>query len=45
MKSMVMVWTCDDDQAPDLGKKKEKQNRLKAKVICIRALCFGDQDT
>jgi hypothetical protein len=24
MKTMVMVWTCDDDQAPDLKKKKEK---------------------
>jgi hypothetical protein len=24
MKSMVVVWTCDDDQAPDFGKEKEK---------------------
>jgi hypothetical protein len=24
MKFMVVVWTCDDDQAPNLGKKKEK---------------------
>ena len=24
MKTMVMVWTCDDDQALDLEKKKEK---------------------
>ena len=24
MKSMVVVWICDNDQAPDLEKKKEK---------------------
>jgi hypothetical protein len=24
MKSMLVVWTCDDDQAPGLEKKKEK---------------------
>jgi hypothetical protein len=24
MNIRVMVWTCDDDQAPDLEKKKEK---------------------
>jgi hypothetical protein len=24
MKSMVVVWTCDDDQVLDLEKKKEK---------------------
>ena len=36
MKSMVVVWTCDDDQAPGLGKEeREKQNGLKAKVISI----------
>jgi hypothetical protein len=46
MKSMVMVWTCDDDQAPDLENKREKtQNGLKAKVYLIGSFCFGDQDT
>jgi hypothetical protein len=46
MKSMVMVWTCDDDQAPDFGKEeRKKQNGLKAKVISIGPFCFGDQDT
>ena len=46
MKIMVMVWTCDDDQAPDFGKEeREKQNGLKAKVISIGPFCFGDQDT
>ena len=33
MKSMVVVWTCDDDQAPGLGtEEREKQKGLKAKV-------------
>ena len=46
MKSMVVVWTCDDDQAPGLGKEeREKQNGLKAKVKSIGPFCFGDQDT
>ena len=46
MKSMVVVWTCDDDQAPGLGKEeREKQNGLKAKVISIGPFCFGDRDT
>jgi hypothetical protein len=27
MKSMMVVWTCDDDQAPDLEKKKEKNKK------------------
>ena len=47
MKSMVVLWTCDDgDHAPDLGKEeREKQNGLKAKVISIGPFCFGDQDT
>ena len=46
MKSMVVVWTCDDDQALGLGKEeREKQNGLKANVISIGPFCFGDQDT
>ena len=28
-----------------LEKKKEKNKKLKANVISIEALCFGDQDT
>ena len=28
-----------------LEKKKDKNKKLKAKVISIGALCFGDQDT
>jgi hypothetical protein len=45
MKSMVVVWTCDD-QALDFGKEeREKQNGLKAKMISIGSFCFGDQDT
>ena len=28
-----------------LEKKKEKNKKLKVKVISIGALCFGDQDT
>jgi hypothetical protein len=40
MKSMVMVWTCVDDQAPDFEKKKAKQNGLKANVISIGPFCF-----
>jgi hypothetical protein len=41
MKSMVVVWTCDDDQAPDFRKEeREKQNGLKAKVMFIRSFCF-----
>ena len=36
MKSMVVVLTCDDDQAPGLEKEeRQKQNGLKAKVISI----------
>ena len=47
MKSMVVVWTCDDDQALDFGKEeREKQNGLKAKVISIGLFfVFGDQHT
>ena len=42
MKSMVVVWTCDDDQAPGLGKEeREKQNGLKAKVISIELFLFS----
>ena len=33
-----------DDQAPDLEKKKEKQNWLKAKAYLIGSFCFGAQD-
>ena len=47
MKSMVVVWTCDDDQALGLGKEeREKQNGLKAKVISIGPFfVFGDHNT
>ena len=38
MKSMVVVWTCDDDQAPGLGKEeREKQKGLKTKVKLDRS--------
>jgi hypothetical protein len=38
---MVVVWTCDDDQALDFRKEeREKQNGLKAKVIFIGPFCF-----
>ena len=41
MKSIVVVCTCDDDQAPRLGKEEsEKQNGLKTKVISIGSFCF-----
>ena len=41
MKSMVVVWTYDDDQALRLGKEeREKQNGLKAKVKSIGPFCF-----
>jgi hypothetical protein len=41
MKSMVVAWTCDDDQAPGLGKEeREKQKWLKAKVTSIGLFCF-----
>jgi hypothetical protein len=41
MKSMVVVWTCDDGQSPNLEKKKEKkQNGLKAKLISIGPFYF-----
>ena len=46
MKSMVVVWTCDDDQAPELGKEeREKQNGLKAKVISIGLFLFSMIET
>jgi tetraacyldisaccharide-1-P 4'-kinase len=39
------VNTCDD-QAPDFRKEeREKQNRVKVKVISIGSFCFGGQDT
>ena len=45
IKSMLMVWTCDGDQALDFGKEeREKLNWLKANVISIGPFCFGDQD-
>ena len=34
-----------DDQVLRLEKKKEKNKKLKEKVISIWALCFGDRDT
>ena len=37
---MAMMIECSG-----LEKKKEKNKRLKAKVISIGALCFGDRDT
>jgi hypothetical protein len=41
MKIMMMVWACDDDQAPGLGKE-ERENKmgLKEKVISIGPFCF-----
>ena len=46
MKSMVVVWTYDDDQALGLGKEeREKQNGLKAKVISIGPFCFSVIET
>jgi hypothetical protein len=30
----VMVWTCDDDQAPDLENKREK-NKMGSRQRCI----------
>jgi hypothetical protein len=46
MKSLVVVWTCDDDQAPDFRKEeREKQNGHKEKVISIGPFVFGDRDT
>ena len=35
----------DADQVLGLEKKKEKNKKLKTKVISIGSLCFGDQDT
>ena len=41
MKSMVVVWTYDDNQALRLGKEeREKQNGLKAKVKSVGPFCF-----
>ena len=41
MKSVVVVWTCDDDQALGLQKEeREKQNGLNAMVILNRAILF-----
>jgi hypothetical protein len=40
------VNTCDDDQAPGLGKEeREKQKGLKANVVSIGHFIFGDRDT
>jgi hypothetical protein len=39
MMAMVMI------KCSDLEKKKEKNEKLKANMIFIGALCFGDQDT
>ena len=41
MKSMVVMWICNDDQAPGFGKEeREKQNGLKAKVTSIGPFYF-----
>ena len=39
VESMKMI------KCSGLEKKKERNKKLKAKVISIGALCFGDQDT
>ena len=41
MKSMVVVWTCDDDQASRLGKEeREKTKWAQGKGIMNRAILF-----
>jgi hypothetical protein len=44
MKSMMMVWTCDDDQAPRLEKKKEKK-KAQGKGDIHRAILFSVIET
>ena len=45
VKIMMMVEAMVMIKCLGLEKKKEKNKKLKAKVISIGALCFGDQDT
>ena len=40
MKSKVVVQTCDDDQALDLEKKKEKTKQAQGKGDIYRAILF-----
>ena len=41
MKSMVVVWTCDDDQAPGFEKKKEKNKMGSRQRYNYRAILFS----
>ena len=45
MKIMIVVIAKVMIKCSGLRKKKEKNKKLKAKVISIGALCFGDRDT
>ena len=45
MKIMMVVIAKVMIKCSCLEKMKEKNKKLKAKVISIGALCFGDQDT
>ena len=40
-KSMVVVWTCDDDQALDLEKKKEENKMGSRQMYNYRAILFS----
>jgi hypothetical protein len=40
MKSMVVVWTCDDDQAPNFGKEKRETKWAQGKRDIHRAILF-----
>jgi hypothetical protein len=41
MKSMVVVWTYDDDQALDLKRRKRKIKRAQGKGDIHRAIMFS----
>ena len=45
VKIMMVVMAIVKIKCSGLKKKTEKNKKLKAKVISIGALCFGDQDT
>ena len=45
MKIMIVVTAMVMIKCSGLEKKKEKNKKLKAKVISIGTLCFGDRDT
>ena len=40
MKSMVVVWTCDDDQAPGLGKEEREKQKTQGKGDIPKAILF-----